>query len=83
MLKLSIQNKEIVTTQVVTSVEILEGTIQLNSSVKFPVKLLGSNDEIISIEFIEISGEEYLNWGVDDNYIRNLILNKLELVPTA
>lgn len=83
MLKLSIQNKEIVTTQVVTSVEILEGTIQLNNSVKFPVKLLGSNDETINIEFIEISGDEYLNWGVDDNYIRNLILNKLELVPTA
>jgi hypothetical protein len=79
MSKINIESKEIVTTQTVTSIEILEGTIELNSSVKFPVKLLGSNGETINIEFVTIIGEEYVNWGTDDEYIKNLILNKLGL----
>ena len=35
---INVQTKEIVTTQVITQVEILEGNIQLNQSARFPVK---------------------------------------------
>ena len=40
---INVQTKEIVTTQVITQVEILEGNIQLNQSARFPVKLLDTN----------------------------------------
>jgi hypothetical protein len=79
----NVQDKEVVTTQTISQVEILEGNIQLGQSVKFPVKLLDSNSGLISVEFVEVSGEEYLAWGTDDTYINNLILTKLGLTALA
>ena len=79
----NVQDKEVVTTQTISQVEILEGNIQLGQSVKFPVKLLDSNSRLISVEFVEVSGEEYLAWGTDDTYINNLILTKLGLTALA
>lgn len=74
---INVQTKEIVTTQTVTQVEILEGNIQLNQSARFPVKLLSADGGLISIEFVTIEGDDYTNWSSDDSYITTLILNKL------
>jgi hypothetical protein len=74
---INIENKEIITTQTISKVDILEGTIELNKSVRFPVRLMDSNENVLSQQNVTISGEEYENWGADDNYIENLILTKL------
>lgn len=74
---INIENKEVITTQTISKVDILEGTIELNKSVRFGVRLMDSNENVISHQNITISGEEYENWGSDDNYIENLILTKL------
>jgi hypothetical protein len=74
---INVQTKEIVTTQSVTQVEILEGNIQLNQSARFPVKLLDSNGGLVSIEFVTIEGADYTNWASDDSYITTLILTRL------
>ena len=74
---INVQTKEIVTTQVITQVEILEGNIQLNQSARFPVKLLDSNGGLVSIEFVTIEGDDYTNWASDDSYITTLILTRL------
>jgi predicted transcriptional regulator len=74
---INIENKEFITTQTISKVDILEGTIQLNKSVRFAVRLMDSDDNVILSQNITIFGEEYENWGSDDNYIENLILTKL------
>ena len=74
---INVQTKEVVTTQVITQVEILEGNIQLNQSARFPVKLLDSNGGLVSIEFVTIEGDDYTNWASDDSYITTLILTRL------
>jgi hypothetical protein len=74
---INVQTKEIVTTVNVTQVEILEGSIQLNQSAKFPVRLLNDDGNLIGIEFVTIEGDDYTNWSADDDYITTLILNKL------
>lgn len=79
MATINVQDKEVVTTQTISQVEILEGNIQLGQSVRFPVKLLDANSNLISIEFVEVSGDDYINWGTDDSYVNNLILTKLGL----
>ena len=79
MTTINVQNKEVVTTQTISQVEILEGNIQLGQSVRFPVRLLDSNSNLLNIEFVEVSGDDYSNWGTDDSYINNLILTKLGL----
>ncbi len=79
---INIENKEIITTQIISKVDILEGTIQLNKSVRFPVRLMDSNENVISNQTITIYGDEYENWGSDDNYIESLILTKLGVQKT-
>ena len=74
---INLQTKEVVTTQVITQVEILEGNIQLNQSARFPVKLLDSNGSLVSMEFVTIEGDDYSNWAADDAYITTLILTRL------
>jgi hypothetical protein len=74
---INVQTKEVVTTQVITQVEILEGNIQLNQSARFPVKLLDSNGSLVSMEFVTIEGDDYSNWAADDAYITTLILTRL------
>jgi hypothetical protein len=74
---INIENKEFITTQTISKIEILDGSVQLNNSVKFPVVLKTSDDSVITSQVIIITGEEYENWGSDDNYIENLILSKL------
>lgn len=74
---INIENKEFITTQTISKIEILDGSVQLNNSVKFPVVLKTSDDSVITTQVIIITGEEYENWGSDDNYIESLILSKL------
>ena len=74
---INVQTKEVVTTQVITQVEILEGSIELNLQARFPVKLLDSNGSLVSMEFVTIEGDDYSNWAADDAYITTLILTRL------
>ena len=75
----NIENKDLITTKTISKIDILDGNIQLNRFVSFPVRLMDSDDNVISIEHVSISGEEYNNWGSDDSYIETLILTKLGL----
>jgi len=36
---------------------------------------------IIRVENLNLMGEDYSNWGSDDTYIQNYVLNKLNLTP--
>ena len=76
---INVDNKEVVTTNTITSIDILTGEVSLNNSVNFPVKLLDQNGETLSIEFVRIEGEEYSNWSSDDQYVVDLILSRLNL----
>jgi hypothetical protein len=78
---INVQTKEVVTTRVITQVEILEGNIQLNQSARFPVRLSDSNGNLVSMEFVIIEGDDYDNWTSDDSYIASLILTRLGIEP--
>ena len=78
---INVQTKEVVTTRVITQVEILEGNIQLNQSARFPVRLSDSNGNLVSMEFVIIEGDDYDNWESDDSYIASLILTRLGIEP--
>ena len=76
-MKLEIQNKTITTTKVVKFIEIGNGSIKLDTSVRFRVVLFDVDKKEIGTELVVISGSDYDNWSDDDNYIRDLILTKL------
>jgi hypothetical protein len=82
-ININVEEKDVTVVQKITSVQILEGKIDLEKSATFPVKLIDVNGNLISLQFIKIEGTDYNNWGNNDNYIVDLIINKLGLTPTT
>ncbi len=79
MSKINIQDKTYTTTTVAKSIEIDSAEIKLGESARFMVKLLDENENLVGIERVEISGTDYSNWGSDDQYVIDYILNALGL----
>jgi len=60
----------------ITSVKISIQSMVLYESVTCRAILMAGND-IYSVQNVVISGEDYKNWGNDDTYIENFVLNVL------
>jgi hypothetical protein len=54
--------------------------LQLFTSVSLRVELLGEEGNLISIQYVILSGDDYAGWNNDDNYIVNKVAEKLGLV---
>lgn len=76
---INVQEKQITTIQKITKVEIMEGKIELDNSASFPVRMMDDNNQLVDIQFVRLEGDDYTNWGNDDQYVVNLILTKLGL----
>jgi len=72
--------KDITTTNTITKIKIEVESIELNTKAKFRVFLF-SDDNLVKIEYVELTNNDYENWGNDDNYIINYILTQLGLSP--
>lgn len=81
MNQINVQDKQVITTQTIKSVQIDSVEVKLNESATFVVRLLNENSNLISVEVIKMTGADYENWGSDDNYVTNYILNYLNLIP--
>ena len=68
------------TVRTITSFSVQVIQMNLFKSAMLNVRFLGNNKELIESQILEISGEDYTNWGSDDNYINNLIASKFNLV---
>jgi hypothetical protein len=75
-----VETKEVTTIQSIESIDILSCQVDLEVSAKFTVKCAGPNGQTISVQQIVMEGQDYSNWGNDDQYAINFILNKLGLV---
>ena len=53
--------------------------VVLFNSVSVQAVLLDANNNYIDTKIIVIKDADYLNWGNDDNYIVNYVLNELNL----
>lgn len=68
---------ELISTTKYLSFKIREVLINLNSGASFVVLLYGETEDIILCKTIEMTGEDYLKWGSDDDYVVEYIKNKL------
>ena len=78
-IKVSIENYNFVQTSVVNNIKIKIVSIDLFKSITLCVTLLDTNNKNVENKIIKLTGDEYSNWGNDDNYIINIVLNKLQL----
>ncbi len=76
---IDVVDKEYVTVDIVNKVEIRIINLQLGKFVDVSA-VLKQNDRYVKNYTFHIEGEEYNSWGNDDEYLKNLILQKLGLV---
>ncbi len=77
-IKVNIEDYNFVKTSVINNIIIKIIQFELFKSITISVTLL-SNTNNIDNQLIKISGEDYTNWGNDDNYIIDFVLTKLGL----
>ena len=77
-IKVNVNDYTLVQTSVINNIHINILKIDLFKGMTLTVNLL-SNNKIIDTKIMNITGDEYTNWGNDDNYIINLVLSKLNL----
>lgn len=77
---IAVENKDIIKTSTVTNVELRVNSINLFDSVTVSAFLKDVDNNLIDIKYFTLQGQEYNNWGSDDDYIVNFILTKLDLV---
>jgi hypothetical protein len=74
-----IENKEVITTHTMTSIEILDGEISMKDRyASFPVRIYDENNNLLFVNRVDIKDEEYDAWNSDD-YIEDLILSRLDM----
>jgi hypothetical protein len=77
-IKVDVNDYNLVQTSIINNIQINILKIELFIGMTLSVNLL-SNNKLIDSKLMTISGDEYSNWGNDDNYIINLVLTKLNL----
>jgi hypothetical protein len=81
--RFNIEPKNIVTTKVVTNIDISVQELILHQGCRIRVYLRGADGSIIDIQHVEMFGDDYKAWGNDDNYCLNYIASKLGISPVV
>lgn len=68
------------TVRTITSFSVQVLQINLFKSALLNIRFFGNNKELVESQILEITGEDYSNWGSDDNYINNFVASKFNLV---
>ena len=79
MSKIQVEEKEIPFYYLVKSFEIVIVGLELNKYVNFLEKYYDVNYVYLFEKFYFIDGQEYLDWGSDDEYLINLVASKFGL----
>jgi len=72
----------VTTITVITKFAVKSIEVKLTQSANILVDLLDKNNNYAGTESLEISGNDYANWGTDDDYLINWIKNNLNIKTT-
>jgi hypothetical protein len=64
-------------TNIITNIEISINNVVLSKCANITVILKDEIGEVIEIKHLIIEGDDYLNWGSDDNYIIDYVVSKI------
>jgi hypothetical protein len=80
MYKIQVEEKQIPFYYLVKSFDIIIIGLELNKYVNVLAKYYDINNVFLFEKQYFIEGQEYLEWGNNDEYLINLIASKLELI---
>ena len=75
--------KDFITVNTANKVELRVSNLQIGISVDVTLLIKDWNGNIFKVENVHIEGEEYDNWGSDDQYLVNIVLSKVGLTQKA
>lgn len=81
--QINVNPYNLVRTQVVTSIDIRIVNLTLFKSVTVAVGMYSADGYVCDNRMLEISGDEYLAWNNNDEYLVNLVMTKLGLTPAS
>ena len=79
-IKIDVQDSSYVKTNTINKVNIRIGNIELFKSVTVIASLF-DNNTLVDNKVFKIEGDEYTNWSNDDQYLIDLVLSKLGMLP--
>lgn len=77
--KTKIIPKEVAVINNITSITIQVSSIIFNTSAILLVSLYNENDKYVSTINLDLSGNDYANWGNNDEYLLSYVCNKLNI----
>ena len=80
-IKVNVQDSSYVKTNTINKVNIRIGNIELFKNVMVIASLF-DNNSLVDNKVFKIEGDEYTNWSNDDQYLIDLVLSKLGMLPT-
>lgn len=80
---IDVNPKDFITVNTANKVELRVSNLQISSSVDVTLLIKDLNGNIFKVENVHIEGEEYNNWGSDDQYLVNVVLSKVGLTQKA
>jgi len=78
--KVNVQDSIYTKIMIINNIKIRTNRLSLFNSISLGVSLFADNS-LVENKTIDVTGEDYNNWGNDDQYIVNFVLNKLGLTP--
>ena len=78
--KVNVQDSIYTKIMIINNIKIRTNCLSLFNSISLGVSLFADN-ALVENKTIDVTGEDYNNWGNDDQYIVNFVLNKLGLTP--
>jgi hypothetical protein len=75
--------KDFITVNTANKVELRVSNLQIGISVDVTLLIKDLNGNLFKVENVHIEGEEYDNWGSDDQYLVNIVLSKVGLTQKA
>jgi hypothetical protein len=80
MTEFHIQPKEFVEKTIVTKFDITDIDVKLFEGASITIMLYADSNKHYKCVSVELTHDEYTNWGTDDNYIRDIVCQKLGFV---
>lgn len=71
------KDKEIVRVDILKSIDIQIADLVFNQYINLLVHLKNEEGKIFKTEIVRVQGEEYDGWGLNDEYLINLVLQKI------
>jgi hypothetical protein len=80
--KVGSEMKEIITVKNAVGFKVRLANLQLFSSATFFIEKVDENDRTLETTIMRLEGDDYLNWGGDDNYVMSYAAAHVGMIPS-